>query len=118
MDNEPPVLDYEVKSPVSRAWRLSRPVWLLIAGFCGFVEFAGWFSTNGRVNGWGDLLYIIAFAALGLVALANAVRPVKRPPQRGWATFKLENPKFTRCAPRVLDVPGLLRNTKRPWIPF
>ncbi|MEA2735239.1 MAG: hypothetical protein QOE14_1690 [Humisphaera sp.] len=78
MSNEPPIVNYEAKPPASRTWGLSRPVWLLIAGFCAFVEFAGLFATNGRINGWGDIAFIAVFAALGVVALINAIRPVRQ----------------------------------------
>ena len=79
MANEPRIVDYEPKPPASRTWGLSRPVWLLVAGFCAFVEFAGWFATNGRINGWGDVAFFAALPALGLVALINAMRPVRQP---------------------------------------
>ena len=70
-------INYERKTAepsVPRVWGLSRPVWLLLAAFCGFVEFARAFATNGRVNGWGDLAFILVFAVLGVMAFVNALR--------------------------------------------
>jgi hypothetical protein len=70
-------LNYESKTtvpPVPRVWGLSRYVWLLIAGFCAFVEFAGAFATNGRVNGRGDVAFIVVFAVVGVIAFVNALR--------------------------------------------
>jgi hypothetical protein len=78
MTNEAPIVDYAPKQPATRTWGLSRPVWLLVAGFCAFVEFAGWFATNGRINGWGDIAFIVALAGIGVVALINAIRPVRQ----------------------------------------
>jgi hypothetical protein len=78
MANEPPIVDYALKPPATRTWGLSRPVWFLVAGFCGFVEFAGWFATNGRINGWGDIAFIVVLAGIGLVALINGLRPVRQ----------------------------------------
>jgi hypothetical protein len=74
MNTERHIVDYEAKAPALRTRQLSRPVWLLLAGLCGFVEFSGWFSTNGRVNGWGDIAFIIGFAVLGVGALLNGLR--------------------------------------------
>jgi hypothetical protein len=53
---------------------MSRGVWLLVAAFCAFIELAANFATNGRVNGWGDISFIVVFAAIGLIALLNAGR--------------------------------------------
>jgi hypothetical protein len=47
---------------------------LLVAGFCAFVEFAAESATNGRMNGWGDVVLILAFACAGVVAFINALR--------------------------------------------
>lgn len=60
--------------PVPRVWGMSRHVWLLVAGFCAFVEFAGAFATNGRVNGWGGVAFIVVFAVVGVIAFMNALR--------------------------------------------
>ena len=78
MTNERPIVDYAPNPPETRTWGLSRPVWLLVAGFCAFVEFAGWFATNWRMNGWSDIVFIAVLAAIGLVALINAIRPVRQ----------------------------------------
>lgn len=53
---------------------IGHVVWFLLAGFCAFVEFAGSFATNGRINGWGDLSFILVFAFVGLVALIQGFR--------------------------------------------
>jgi hypothetical protein len=53
---------------------MSRYVWLLVAGFCAFVEFAGAFAANGRINGWSDVVFVLFFACLGVVAFVNALR--------------------------------------------
>jgi hypothetical protein len=52
-------------------------VWLLVAGFCAFVQFAGWFATNGRIKGWGDIIFFVVFGAVALIALINVIRPVR-----------------------------------------
>ena len=52
----------------------SRRGWLLLAVFCGFVEFAGASATNGRVTGWGDVAFILVFAVVGVTAFINALR--------------------------------------------
>ena len=73
----PEPINYESKAAVPqvpRLWGLSRYVWLLIAGFCGFIEFAGAFATNGRINGWGDVTFVLVFAVLGVIAFINALR--------------------------------------------
>lgn len=62
----------------TRTWGLSRPLWALVAGFCLLAEAGGQLATGGRLNGWSNILFIIAFAAVGLVAFINAVRPVPR----------------------------------------
>jgi hypothetical protein len=72
-------LDYERKPPAPpRVWGLSRHVWLLIFGFCALVELGAEFATNGRINGWGDVLFTLFFAVLGIVALLNAIRALWR----------------------------------------
>jgi hypothetical protein len=78
MDSQPPIIEYRADPAPRRTWGLSRPVWGLICGFCVFVELAANFATNGRVNGWGDIVFIIGFAAAGLVAFINTVRPPTR----------------------------------------
>lgn len=70
--------DCETGPQVSRRSGLSRPTWFLVAGFCVFVEFAGWSAANGHINGWQDIVFIISFAALGLAALFNALRRVRQ----------------------------------------
>lgn len=72
------MIDYEARAPSQRTWGVSLFVWLLVAGFCAFVEFAGWFGTNGRTNGLGDIAFIVVFAVVGVAALTNALRPVRR----------------------------------------
>lgn len=66
--------------PVPRLWGLSRLVWLLIAGTCGFVEFAGEVATGGRVNGRSDVAFIVTFAVVGVIALINSLRLLWRAP--------------------------------------
>ncbi len=78
MESGPPVVEYHADRPPTRTWGLSRPVWALVSGFCAFVEFASDFATGGRIGGWGDVVFIVGFAALGLVAFINAVRPPTR----------------------------------------
>jgi hypothetical protein len=63
--------------PLNR-WRLSWWIWLSIAAFCAFAEFAGNFSTGGRINGWSDVIFIVAFAFLGLIAFINSLYGVSR----------------------------------------
>jgi hypothetical protein len=78
-ESEP--INYESKPagpPVPRVWGLTRPVWLLLAAFCSFVEFAGAFATNGRVNGWGDVAFILVFSVVGVTAFINALRLLRR----------------------------------------
>jgi hypothetical protein len=86
---EPPILDYDQtrrrRQPI-RVWGLSGVVWWLLAGCCGFLELAGNFATNGRINGWGDVAFVIGFAAIGIIALVNGLRAVRwsgRRRQRG-----------------------------------
>jgi hypothetical protein len=54
---------------------MSRGVWLLVAGFCGFVALvvlsAG---MDGRIDGWGDAAFLLAVACAGTVAFINALR--------------------------------------------
>jgi hypothetical protein len=71
------ILGYEAKLPTPRVWGLSRPVCLLVFGFCAFTEFAGWFATNGRINGGDDVAFVVVFAGVGVVALMNALRPIR-----------------------------------------
>lgn len=78
-ESEPINYDRKTAGPsATRVWGLSRPVWLLVAAFSGFVEFAGAFATNGRVSGWGDVAFILVFAVVGVMASANALRLVWR----------------------------------------
>ena len=80
MSDERRPLDYSANLAPRRArvWGMSARVWLLLAGFCAFVEFAGSFATGGRIGGWADRAFIAAVAAVGLVALINALRAVRR----------------------------------------
>jgi hypothetical protein len=74
---KPPPIDYESKKvvpEVPRVWGMSRGVWLLVGGFCAFVESAAHFAANGRIQGWGDMVFVLAFACLGVVAFMNALR--------------------------------------------
>ena len=75
MNAEPPVVDYEAKPPAPRARGMSRGVWIVVAEVCVVVEFVGWSATNGRINGTGDIAFIVTFAVIGLVALLNTIRP-------------------------------------------
>jgi hypothetical protein len=77
LDDPPPILNYAPRTPTSRTWGISRPVWALVAAFCAFVEPAGWMATGGRINGGLDWLFILVFGVVGLVALINAVRPAR-----------------------------------------
>jgi hypothetical protein len=82
MGKTPTPINYEAKPSapsVPRVWGLSRSVWLMVAGFCAFVEFAGAFATNGRINDGSDVIFVLAFACLGVVALVNALRLTSRP---------------------------------------
>lgn len=67
-----------MKAHSARVWGLSRPIWVLVAGFCAFAEFAGAFVTNGRIAGWDDIGFITVFAVLGVVALINAMRLLRQ----------------------------------------
>jgi hypothetical protein len=86
------MVDYDAKASVSRTWGLSCPIWLLITGLCGFVECAGWFAMNGRVNGWGDIAFYLTFSVVGLVALVNTLRLIQQrrrgPSRRGLLSTK------------------------------
>ena len=75
MSVKPPLIDYEAppRSP-PRIWHTSAPVWFALAAFCAFVEIAGSIATNGRIGGWADIAFITILAAIGLVALINALR--------------------------------------------
>ena len=61
-----------------RVWGLSKPVWVLVFCLCVFTQIAGAFATNGRMNGWPDIVFYVVFAGLGMIALVNALRPVQR----------------------------------------
>jgi hypothetical protein len=76
VDDRPPMFDHQPKQQTSRVWGLSCPVWLLVAGFCAFIEFVAWFATDGFKFGfsWSEMSFVVAFAAIGLVALLNAIR--------------------------------------------
>ncbi|MFT3788970.1 MAG: hypothetical protein QM770_22825 [Tepidisphaeraceae bacterium] len=74
MEDRPPILNYGTRQPTHRVWGLSGPLWLLVAGLATFVEFAGFFATNGRINSWNDIVFIITVAVLGVVAVINAIR--------------------------------------------
>ncbi len=78
MNSQPPTIEYRTDPVPTRTWGLSRPVWWLVCGFCAFVELAADVATNGRVNGWADIVFIIGFATVGLVSFINAVRPPTR----------------------------------------
>jgi hypothetical protein len=56
---------------------LSATLWLLIAAFCGIIEFAGFFATNNIIypqsTWWSDSAFIIVFAFVGGFALINAL---------------------------------------------
>ena len=53
---------------------MTASVWLLIAGFCGLIEFAGSFANDGFTHDWNkDVVFIVAFALLGGFALLNAI---------------------------------------------
>ena len=61
-----------------RVWGVPRVMWTAIAGFSAFFEWAGNFATGGRVMGFSDIVFIIGFAVVGVVALLNAIRPASR----------------------------------------
>ena len=62
-------LDYESRAPKAVRRFFTPAGSFLLAGFCAFIEFAGWFATNGRINGWADLSFILVVAFVGLVGL-------------------------------------------------
>ena len=78
MGTKRPPIEYRAERPPTRTWGLSRPVWGLVSGGCAVVDLGGELATNGRLNGWADLAFVVAVATLGLVAFANAVRPARR----------------------------------------
>ena len=79
MTPEPPILDYDPsrRRQPRGVWGLSFAVWWLVAGFCEFLELAGNFATNGRINGWDDVAFVIGFAVVGLVAFLNGLRAIR-----------------------------------------
>jgi len=65
-------VESDLESP--RRWGMTAPVWLLIAGFCGLIEFAGAIAGANRVHEWSDdVAFIILFAVIGGIALVNAL---------------------------------------------
>ena len=84
LGNDPNVCDFVIRggevvfaeagSPsVQRIWGMARGVWLLVAGFCVFIEVAFWSATNGRINGWGDIGLFAMLSAVALLALLHAM---------------------------------------------
>jgi hypothetical protein len=64
----------EFRAPLPvRAWGLSRRAWIIIFGVSAGLVFACDIG-NGPPNGLRDLIPLIGFGAVGLVAFINAVR--------------------------------------------
>lgn len=81
MPDKKPTLDYQSVTAAAtprRVWGLSCFPWVMVALLCGVADFGGWLATNGRVDGWPDVLFTVGLAAAGVVALLNAVRSVAR----------------------------------------
>jgi hypothetical protein len=63
---------------VNWSGKFSWPMWLLVAGFCVFVEFAGAFATNRWIRGWDDVIFNLVFGGGALLAIYNAIRAYRR----------------------------------------
>lgn len=77
VDRQPHSLDYAPQAPtVPRIWGMSRPVWLLIAGFCGFLAFVVWAVpvAGEPAMSRGAMAFVASMTTAGAVALVTALR--------------------------------------------
>jgi hypothetical protein len=75
LQQRPVNLDYQSAPKPRRTFWRWRIAWLLVAGVCAAMEVAILRATNWRFDGWPDKVFIWSFAAFGLLALVNAIRP-------------------------------------------
>jgi hypothetical protein len=76
MHETPPNLDYQPKSTRRRVWGISASIWLVIAGFCAFLLWAGVFAGDMRnrgIHGWRNIAFVAGFALIGVSALIMAL---------------------------------------------
>src|SRR5258706_543478 len=67
----------EMPGAPAEIWGLSRALWLLVAGYCALTEYLGWMLLDATVDRWDYISFVVTFATPGLVALINAIRPVR-----------------------------------------
>ena len=80
---ESPVkLDYAKKTPQSIPWQVSSLMWLAAACLCGWflwlcIRLSSTQSDSwGRV--WAGVAFIVGIAAIGIICLIKAIRPLFR----------------------------------------
>jgi hypothetical protein len=78
MTNKPPIIDYAPRLTATRRWGMSRRMWWVLASFCAVIHLYAWFAMNGRRNSVGDNAVLVVLGAIGLVALINAIRPLRQ----------------------------------------
>jgi hypothetical protein len=67
----------ETPTAPAKVWGLSRPLWLLVAGYCVLTEYLGWILLDARVDRWDYITFVVTFAIPGLVALIISTRPLR-----------------------------------------
>ena len=81
--NEPPVkLDYEKLKTSTIPWQVSSLLWLAAALFCAwFMWLCARLSaeqSDSWGGAWGAIAFFVSVAAMGLICLVKAVRPLFR----------------------------------------
>jgi hypothetical protein len=71
---DPSALEYEaLPQPTRDRPGISRGVWVVLAGFCGFAVAAELVATNGRLR-VDDVPFAVALTAVGVIAVVAALR--------------------------------------------
>jgi hypothetical protein len=70
-------LEYERKQQ-RRPWQMSGLYWLMISAACAVAYIAGAIATGGRINGAGDVAFILIFGFVGLFSLAWGLISIRR----------------------------------------
>ena len=70
-------LEYEPKQQ-RRPWQMAGIFWLIISAACAVAYVAGAIVTGGRINGAGDVAFILIFGFVGVFSLAWGILSIRR----------------------------------------
>ena len=78
MSRQSPVIDYGTKPRPRRTWGVAWPVWLLAGGFCAGLACLYWRAMRQPGSYGARMSFFVLFASIGLVALINALRTLRK----------------------------------------